>query len=221
MRKTKYILSIILFGIVTISLGQEWISTTSPDTVYIVISVSMIGAQWTFDDGGTGAENTTAAAFSFSTVADTFAATGDTPVHPCDIIHRVFWLENTGGITLDFNTYLDEGLSGPTWSHDNSNITCATINMIDTIGGAYSFEESDGDSLTPTAPSWIVLPEDSIGLTDEFENLWAEDPNNIGDSVWTSQDDQREFHLKYIMPISSTDTLEQNFYSIIVGKISD
>ncbi|MCD6595189.1 hypothetical protein J7L68_05900 [bacterium] len=188
---------------------------------HISIHVSMVGASWTFNEGGVGSENTTAAIFSFSTVADTFAATGDTIVHPCDIIHRVFWLENTGGITLDFDTYLDNGRTGPDWSHDAMNITCPTVNAENKFAGAYSFELSDGDSLTPAPPSWIVLPEDSVGSIDEFEGLWAEDPYNTGDNIWDSQDDQREYHIEYIMPISSSTLNQQHIYSVIIGKLSD
>ena len=218
MKRASYILLTILFF--AIAQGQDWISVGEADTTGIRITVHMIGAAWTFNDGGLGAEHGSAASFPVLSVADTFEADASDSVQPCDIIHQAFWIENTGGIALDFNTYLSEALTGPTWSHDNVNITCATISREDTIGGAYAFALSDGDSLTPAAPAWIVLPE-AVGAADEFENLLAENPLEMSDGVWTTQVDQREYHLEFVTPISSSTTTLQSVYTCIVGKISD
>ena len=211
-----------IIGAGVICWGQsDWMSTSSPDTTYILIHADLIGASWTFNHGGTGAENTTAANFLFSVIGDTLSAAGDTTVRPCDVIHKIFWIENTGGVTLDFNVYIPTMASGPDWIHDPTNITCITINRENVYGGAYAFEPSDGDSTTPSSPSWNVLPDDDVGTADEFEDLLGEDPSSFGDGTWTSQTDQRELHLKYVMPISSTTTAEQRIYTVVVGKISD
>ncbi len=205
------------------SWAQTWTSTAeqSPDTVWVKVNVHMIGAQWTFNVGGEGSDHsTTAPTLVWSVTADT-VATEDSLVHPCDVLHEVFWIENTGGVTLDFNTYFDEGLSGPTWSHDNSNITCATINAEDTVGGAYAFETSDGAVSGPS--SWTVLPEDE-GSTDEYENLMAEDPTEAptpDDGSWEAEADQVEYHLEFVMPMSSSTTATQSLYVCVIGKISD
>ncbi|MCD6532147.1 hypothetical protein J7K99_06870 [bacterium] len=199
--------------------GQTWTSTAdqSPDTVWIHLNVTMVGVQWTFNYGGVGGDNTYTGSFTYSVSGDTFEATGSADVHTCDVIHHVFWIENVGGMTMDFNTYLDEGLTGPTWSHDNSNITCATINAEDTIGGAYTFEASDG--AVSHSGSWTVLPED-LG-SDEYENLVAEDPSSPGEGTWGSESDQVEYHLELVMPISSSTTAAQDIYVCVIGKISD
>jgi len=218
MKKAAYILLIIL--LFAIAEGQDWVSSGEADTTCISITVHMVSAAWTFDYGGLGAEHGSDATFPVSPVADTFAADASDSVQPCDVIHQVFWIENIGGIALDFNTLLSEALTGPTWSHDNVNITCVAISMEDTIGGAYAFEVSDGDSLTPAAPAWIVLPE-TVGAADEFENLLAESPLEMSDGVWTTQIDQREYHLEFITPISSSTTASQSIYTCIIGKISD
>ncbi len=202
--------------------AQEWESSSSPDTTFIILRVDLIGASWNFNFGGTGAENTTDTLISFTSVGDTFEATDTITVRPCDVIHQVFWIENTGGVSLDFNTYLLNSVSGPDWSHDPVNITCASIVAEDRFGGAFSFEPSDGDSATPSAPAWVVLPEDSVGATDEFEDLPGEDPDAPAvDGAWAEQTDQTEYHLKYVMPISSSTTAVQHIYTVITGKISD
>ena len=221
MKKETYITFIVILGVVMLSSGQDWTSSSSPDTVYIVLSVHMIGASWICNEGGTGVENTTPP-LSFSLDADTFSASLDSataPVMPCDKIHHIFWIENTGGVTLDINAFFNESLSGPDWVHsDFSDTLCRGI---DTLVGSYAFKSADPTLSTDPAADWTVLPED-IGTTDEFENLYAEDPFALGDSTWDAgETDIIDFHLLYRMPSSSSTIRMQHFYSVISAKISD
>ena len=201
--------------------AQDWTSSTATDTVYIKIAVRMIGASWIFNEGGTGPAHT-APALAFSHTADTFDAAADSataPVYPCDKIHHIFWLENTGGITLDINAFFSEALSGPDWVH--SDFVDTTGRGMDTLVGSYAFEPPDPTLSTDPVADWTVLPED-IGASDEYENLYAEDPTSPGDSTWNAgESDIIDFHILYVIPGSSTTIMMQHFYSIVVAKISD
>ncbi len=203
-----------------VCVAQDWTSSSSPDTVYIEISVRMVGASWTFSDGGTGLAHT-APALAFSHAADTFAAAADSataPVYPCDKIHHIFWIENTGGITLDINTFFSEDLSGPDWVH--SDFADTTCRGVDTLVGSYAFKPAD-PTLSTIPSVWTVLPED-LGASDEYENLYAEDPTALGDGTWDAGEaDIIDFHILYVVPSSSSTIMMQNFYSVVVAKISD
>lgn len=221
LKKIFALCAILLFALpLTICEAQDWISAGSPDTIYIMITVNMIGAGWTCNEGGDGALHSVPP-LSFSLTADTLSAELDSataPVNPCDVIHHIFWIENTGGITLDFNAFYDEMLSGPDWVHSDAETT--SCRGEDTLVGSYSFEPPD-PTLSTTPAVWTVLPE-SLGATDEYEDLYAEDPNALGDGIWEAdENDIVDFHILYVMPGSSSSIRMQHFYSVLVAKLTD
>ncbi len=220
-KKLVFVLSLVL--IFPLCNAQEWTSSGSPDTVFIRMAVRMIGASWTFNEGGEGPSHT-APSLSFALDADTFHAELDSatmPVNPCDVMHHIFWIENTGGVSLDFNVFFDESLSGPDWIHDDA--ATEDCRGEDTLLGSYSFEPAD-PSLSTTPSIWTVLPE-SIGTSDEFEDLYAEDPTEtptIDDGTWEADEqDIVDFHIMYVMPGSSSSLNMQHFFTAVAGKLTD
>jgi len=216
------------------------------DSVVIRINVHMEGLEWTIDTiNGTGGWcSTSDVSPTWNATSDSFY-TDDQEVSPCQKIYAAFWVENTGGITMDMSIY---GTSGPDWTWDDDQLTCAgvysdhTSGAADTAAFAALFKESDGtedyaDGTDPAAndvvpngasaeaevtnANWNSESSPSANSTSDGLHLMAEDPTATGDGTFADQDDQAEFYVHLVAPPSATNTSTQYFRVVLTGKIAD
>ncbi|MCD6417355.1 hypothetical protein J7M00_01060 [bacterium] len=220
----------------------DWTSSTTPDdTVFIKLNVAMTGFEFIFDYQSSGNTHTAPSVTPSMVGTDTsfFDFTGSDAVSPCEIIHEVFFIENTGGITADMDIWLsreDTVTGSDAWSlvSSPSAHTCANTAENQYISG-YLWQQGtsdyDGDASTPAAPTWIDMVTSAPSgspATDQLDDLVAEDPENTGDFTsstpvaWsTVQNDRAELHLEVLIPFSSTSTKTHSFLFNVMGKISD
>lgn len=185
----------------------------------IQIRIRMIGFGYSVNVGGTGAGRTpTAPMFTWSAVADTLLSSSEV-VHPCDFLTPVFWIENIGGIVLDFDIW-ERGMTA-NWSKSaTATNNCTLFTAHNFYGSSYMLTPSDGDSLTPDAGSlvWTPLPT-SIGATREYLGLQGSDWFTTQDGIWASERDQLEIHLGLLMPFSSTVTAPQRIVTYLIARV--
>ena len=217
--KALYKILLIIFILALALLWAQSVRTTRVgDISEIRTRVHMMGLQFTVTSGGAGISNTVDSAMTFTTIVDTLASNG-TIVEPCDFIHRVFWVENTGGTTIKLDVW--NMTVGTIWTRDSTITTdCTAFLAANKFTFLYSFVASDGDSTTPASMSWLQMPS-AIGATSEWTGLWAEDPASVGDSLWRNQRDQVEFHIGILCPYSSTTGTVQNFKVAITARIGN
>ncbi len=204
------------------------VAPSAGEEARLTVAVSMVGLKYTVTLGGQGSEHSpTAPALVWSLVGDTFSAALDT-VHPCDFLHAVFWIENTGGITLDFNIWDNEVSTDWVKNPTATNGCAALVEPAppfgeNSYGSCYSFEASDGVPATPDSGfvGWVAAPVGGVGSEDEFEGLWAQDPNDTSDGVWSVQLDQRELHIGILAPYTSSTTAPQTIDLSLTGKVTD
>ena len=246
MKKAIYIFLIILFGVVS---AQDWVSTASPDTVYTNITVCMVGVRWSLDtlaDGWDDELDAVMPPWNFISDADldthvAVQAAGDS-VHPCDDIIGAFWLENVGGVTLDFETYYKS--VGPLWTihptaYDcagafgafpwTANSTALVMNYLPSDGVPDDFAATDPDGAADVVTNaYKELNNTNFAhptelytfVTASGVNLYAEDPLSIGDGVFAAQIDQLELYYDWIMPATSTTSGDQTVIILIRGAIA-
>jgi len=116
-------------------LSQVWISEFGqPDTTYIRFNLKMVSLSWSIDtlNGGWNAFSTSFAPWEYgsdSARGDSFF-TDVGEVEPCSLLIPSYWVENTGGITLDImvraeiNT--ESGFDYWTWHPDS--FRCSSLN---------------------------------------------------------------------------------------------
>ena len=125
-------ISIFSFLLFCISFSQTWVSSGF-DTVFIKISVRMVGVCWTLDtlaDGWDDDSDTIPEwVWGSSPDYDSFAAdAGELDI--CDILIGSYWIENCGGITLDILLRADiiaADSGGVPWIWHDSLFTCSDI----------------------------------------------------------------------------------------------
>ncbi|GEM_PF-3040884 len=206
--------------------GQSsWTSSTSPDTTYIILHADLIGLQYTINSGGTGNLNGdpyTSPTFSgsFTVSTDTFSATAS-DMKPCELLHYVFWIENTGGVTANFDLVAVHG--GGSWSEDASADAdaCTGLDEDEYVIG-YVYTSSDNNASTPASPDFTTVGSTEIDDIAGSSGLVAEDPSAAGsDGVWASQIDQAELHIGWRMPSSTSDPEDVNDIGVrIEGEIN-
>ncbi len=186
--------------------------------------IRMVGLQVTINAGGNGADRTPGApTLDWDLSGDTFHVSETLLVNPCDFLHYIYWIENTGSVVLNFDAW--DTRAGSIWYKESTlAVTTRCEDLYDLIPPAYGankyassyfFSPSDGDSLTPPLGMvfWQPLPT-SAGDTREYENLIGEDPAIRRERTWAAQTDQTELHIGLLIPYSVTDTLPQ---SVIIG----
>jgi len=247
MKKALYISSIMfLLGIVY---AQDWTSSTTPsDTVFIRLNVKMIGPKWSLDtlaDGWDDELDAVMPPWNFISDADldthaAIQAAGDS-VHPCDDIIGAFWLENVGGITLDFETCYKS--VGPLWTIHATAYDCAgafgalpgtlnasalVFNYLAADGVPDDFAATDPDANDVVTNTYRELNNTNFAhptepypyATASGVNLYAEDPFSLGDGVFANQTDQLELYYNWIMPATSTTSDDQTVLILIRGAVA-
>jgi hypothetical protein len=201
----KLIFVVALFAVlVGISFAQEWSTTTAVDTVYIKITAKMMGVAWSWDIIGPVAAITCLA--GGGTVGDldpesTYVDfnTGGAGVAPCCSLAVMGMVENTGGVSLDFNLLFAvnaDTVTGDPWDYSPDGWSNCKYDQF-TAGyfasyGAYLADDPNVDGLTTTPAS--PAPEDYNDLAgavwtgialegDVINNLAAEDPDHRGDGL--------------------------------------
>ena len=216
----KLLLAAVLVLAVCAWAQPDWESVAgqSPDTVYTKITVAMCPFRFSYNDGTTGGAHTAPVWNAVVVTADSLEYTLDGCISPCQIAHLQNWLENTGGITADFNIQVNDAIT-PDWTHHDAATSCATLVPAteNVAGGMFAFTAS---TTTAETPVWTVLPE-ALGA-DELENVLAEDPALTGDDTWRDGEaDQRNVHIALVAPVSATNTNNQTMRVLLIGKVSD
>ena len=226
--KKLLLAAVVLALVVGGAFAQDWTSSTSPDTTYIILQADLVGLQYTINNGGVGDENGdpwTSATFSgsFSVSADSFYAAA-TDMKPCELLHYVFWIENTGGVTANFDLLgVDRG---GLWTEDGSADAdaCTGLGEDEYVIG-YVYTSSDNNASTPASGSIDFTTVTTGSEIDDIaggSGLVAEDPSAAGnDGTWASQIDQAELHVGWRMPSSTSDATDVNHIGIRVeGEVN-
>ena len=225
--KKLLLAAVVLALVVGGAFAQSWTSSTSPDTTYIILQADMVGLQYTINNGGVGIENGdpyTSSTFSgsFSVSDDSLYATA-ADMKPCELLHYVFWIENTGGVTANFDLLgIDRDGS---WTEDASADAdaCTGLGEDEYVIG-YQYASSDGAANTPGAASIDFTTVTTTAQNDDIaggSGLVAEDPGAAGsEGTWGSEADQAELHIGWRMPSSASDPDDVNHIGIRVeGEI--
>ena len=232
----KLLLAAILIVFVAGAWAQTWTSTSTPDTAWIIFKVDMIGFMFTANWGGAGAENNDpyavgTHALTTALVAESLVTTA-VDVKPCELLHGVFWLENIGGVTANFDVWhLHRGLDAAgsatgTWSEDAGADpdACAGLDEDEYVIGfdATAILSSDGSAATPLAAAMDFTRIPVGSGTCSFQNvsgvagLVAEDPASFGDGTWTIEIDQAELHIGLRAPSSASNPATINRIAIMI-----
>ena len=242
----KKILPAFLLISVFIVWGQDWTSTGAEDTVFIKISVRMIGASWfldTLDDGWDDNSSTDSTwHFDSGSSYDSFYVNAG-KVDPCSLAIPAYWVENWGGITLDIMVRAEVG---PTWEINPDSFTCEGlagltnqmgVGIIAMIANGIidDFMPSDmnSDCIPPVTGSWAEIDSTSFHPSSGFQyypyltytgaNLIAEDPlpGSFEDGTYRRDNDQMEIYFYITPPTVSSATSPQVINFWIKAKISD
>lgn len=201
-------------------MAQEFSLTPTALEGEIQIRIRMLGFGYSVNAGGTGAGRTpTAPSFVWSAAGESLLSSTET-VYPCDFLTPVFWIENIGGIVLDFDVW-EQGMTINWTKYPTATNNCAVFTTQNFYGSSYMFTPSDGDSLTPPSASliWTSLPT-SIGTTREYRGLQGSDLFTQQDGIWANQTDQLELHMGLLMPFSSTTTAPQKIVTHLIARVA-
>ena len=243
---SKKIFFIFLLSIPILVFGQDWTSSGASDTVFIKISVRMLGVSWyidTLDDGwdDNSAVDSTWHLDSGSSYDSFYTDIGK--IDPCSLAVPSYWIENWGGITLDIMMRADVG---PTWQIHPDSFTCAGLaGLVNQMGVGVvamiangiidDFMPSDmnSDCIPPVTGSWSEIDSTSFHPTSGFQyypylghsetNLIADDPlaGTIEDGNYRRDNDQMEIYFYITPPTISSATGPQIINFWIKAKISD
>ena len=239
----KLLLAAVVLALVVGSWAQVQVtSAASGETLSVKINVHMVGVAWTLNMYSANGVDGALASSLGDLLTDgslTWSATGDTigtsneEVRPCRVLHQVFWMENTGGITIDIDISHTDVEPTHAWSQYTTSIgTDCSGQSEDEYRLEYLLYDSDADSTTPDGSyAWstnlqhvpgsegaIVSAATDDGGTDL--DLLAEDPSAITDGSWADQDDQREFHVVFITPPSASATENHSYKVNLRGTIN-
>ncbi len=214
--------------------AQTW-TTNTYDTVYIAFTVKMVSASWSIDTlgDGWGRGSTITSPWLRDSLSDSFW-TDAGEVERCSLLVASYWLENTGGISLDIKV---RASTGPDWhfsdagydcpslvgAHTPENIGLNVIGMLadnDTANFIFAMLQRAnipsvvGDWGTvsrtkffPAGSPWLIYPyADSTGT-----NLSAMDPLDRTDGTYRNDKDQLELYFTICPPPSPPTTSGYQF----------
>lgn len=199
----------------TYAIAQSVLITSTHTQAEIQFRVKFVGLKLTFHaDGGAGAATdhslcSGATITTWSVVSTYTLRYSASDVCPCDAIAQVLWVENTGGLTADIYGYrsywrITQGSADDDWTASATATTvCPSYN--DYYKFFAKFNPSTG-SATHSAGSAVgttlMTPYNSYANRYHFvDELWAEDPANLGDGTWTNGAvDQRDIDLFLKLP---------------------
>ncbi|MCD6418417.1 hypothetical protein J7M00_06515 [bacterium] len=247
--KNFFAISSILLPIVVF--GQMW-SGGAGDSVYIKISVRMVGVSWSIDTLADGWDDDSDTLptwhYTSSSEYDSFwTDAGELDV--CQKLIASYWLENTGGISLDIMVRADiraEDTTEIPWSWSPDSFTCAGIDsegIANQAGLAVVAMIADGivDDFMPAFITssdipytwWDEIDEDSYFPTPTWRkypyvnatgtNLLASDPAIMPDvdGTYRRENDQMELYLYVLCPPHPTTSSAQTIMFWVTAKITD
>ncbi len=199
------------FCLVSAVWGQSWTGAGATDTVYIRVSVRMVGISFNLyssasvDRGLFDAGEYYAASAAGDTVhADSAGAAPHW--NPCQSGHFVFGLENTGGITIDVDASVlyigpppPDDWTAAAGTHPES-LDCAGLGAQQyklLLGASFPALGAGGAHTTP-ATGWSNA---AAGTVEVIDHLLAEDPLNPGDGSWDAdENDITDLHVGIVAP---------------------
>ncbi len=176
--------------------------------------LTMRGVQLTYHIGGTGADQAVLAATGYADwVAGTttrLARKNGTQCNPCDILHQVMWVENTGGVYVDINGYhaytqVNSGAADHAWS---AVAALAPFTHCPAARDDYVFVAGI-TAVADITPATHAFPTERISMHNHFvaathvfeTGIPAEDPANRGDGTWgVGFTDQRTIDIVVVLP---------------------
>jgi hypothetical protein len=222
----------LVFAVVLVSFvcGQEFSSTTSPDTVYMTMKVKMTGAQWAWDIVGNGLASCASAVVGAIGATDTtYADFSATSLTPCCSVSVMGIVENTGGITLDLDLMFvgdADSVLGDHWAYDAVGFSVCPASSGYSTG--YEIQRNaffDGDITTPDAdiafPTFYTDP--AMTPVEIIPSLPAEDPWAIGDGPLNYEPfeiDCCEIFTYIRVPATAINTNIHILKAAIVGRIA-
>jgi hypothetical protein len=237
MKKLLFVAALLAVLVTGVFAQAEFGSSTSPDTVYLTMKVKMIGLSFTVDGILEGSHNSSSlGAATFTAATDSINATfaPGYHMHPCDTAELFYTIENTGGITADFEFAAvngDPAAAPNKWNYDATGFgTCGgentyTIGYYALEGAGFLTSElpttvTDVNPWTQVAGVFADLGTSTAPIVDI--NLVAEDPENIGDG--TTYDDGEldcmDFMWFMRAPSSATEsTLDHLIVARLLGKV--
>ncbi|HDG68487.1 MAG TPA: hypothetical protein ENG11_05015 [candidate division Zixibacteria bacterium] len=226
--------------------AQSWTSSGAEDTVFIKVSVRMIGASWSIDTLDDGWDDDSAVdtlwQFGSGTEYDSFFADIGS-LDPCSLAIPAYWLENLGGISLDIMVRAEVG---PTWRIHPLYYTCDSLSgSINYCGvGAIAmiangviddFRPTDmnKDCIPMVTGSWAEVDSLHFHPTSSFQyypfvtttgtHLVAEDPiaGIGGEGTYRRDNDQMELYFYITPPAVSSATVPQYITFWVKAKVTD
>ena len=237
---------IVVLSFMSAGFAQSWTSSAGNDTVFIKISVRMVGAGWTIDtlDDGWDDDSSIDTTWLFGSGSgydSFFADIGQ--LDPCSLAIPAYWLENVGGVSLDIMIRAEVG---PTWRIHPSYYTCDSLSgYINYCGiGAIAMIangtiddfrpiDMNRDCIPMVTGSWAEVDSFHFHPTSSFQyypfltgtgtHLIAEDPiaGVGGDGVYRRDNDQMELYFYITPPAVSSATTPQYITFWVKAKVTD
>lgn len=219
----KLLLIILVLTLVASVWAQSVIVQTVGSIAEARFKVHMAGLSITITGAGIGqSTGTLLGTWAGWTVLSTYTLEYEGSLAmPCDRVHGVLWVENTGGMSADIFTYTgyeqqsNGSCADNAWSIVSHGATAGSwLECVPLNPNQYKFGFATNSTGLGTSTGHAFAGSTFDGLTYSgvangtvtqwFNDIVAEDPALRGDGTWASQTDQRDLDIIITVPPSAT-----------------